>query len=82
MRFWRRRLSSGSVTSVQSSSLVFEADNARFLEDGLEDVDDISDESRSVSDPDSDVSAGCFFFWAGGDEGVECDTFSRVIGAS
>jgi hypothetical protein len=57
MRFWIRRLSSGSVTSVQSSVLVFDLDlddpECRLeLEGCLEDRDDISGVSLSVSEPE------------------------------
>lgn len=57
IRFWMRRLSSGSVTSVQSSVfLVFVDDVLSFLEvedeECLDDLEDILCGSFSVSEPD------------------------------
>jgi hypothetical protein len=62
MRFWMRRLSSGSVTSVQSSVfLVLDEEDLSFLEldpepepedECLEGLDDMLDGSFSVSEPD------------------------------
>ena len=61
MRFWIRRLSSGSVTSVQSSVLDLDLDlddpECRLeLEGCLEDRDDMSGLSLSVSEPEWVVS--------------------------
>lgn len=57
IRFWMRRLSSGSVTSVQSSVFfVLDAEIFSFLEmdpeECLEDLEDMLDGSFSVSEPD------------------------------
>lgn len=53
MRFWMRRLSSGSVTSVQSSVfLVLDEGLSRFEMECLDDLEDILDGSFSVSDPE------------------------------
>lgn len=56
IRFWMRRLSSGSVTSVQSSVfLVLDEGLSRFEmeeEECLDDLEDILDGSFSVSDPE------------------------------
>lgn len=57
IRFWMRLLSSGSVTSVQSSVFFLDEDeDLSFLEledeECLDVLEDILDGSRSVSEPD------------------------------
>jgi hypothetical protein len=69
MRFWMRRLSSGSVTSVQSSVFLVLDEGLSFLEmeddECLDDddLDDILEGSVSVSEPDLAVEADLLPFF-------------------